>query len=662
MSFLEKKRQALLSQIKHIRGQKTSVNAEAAAGQSTKSVKFQKAYDEPLQIKKIYGNKATEGCDYPIYALTLPAFHLVYFNGFYYDQTSPQGIFYLDVAGEDYLYLLYDDGISFCISNYVDGKHGGNVRFYLNTADLTIFAYNDLATERKKVKVERINKTQAIVEGMTKVIPFNTQDALAVGTCFALLGDEFAVFEMPQETKAGDTLSFDPLSDTFIKEGKAEMYSYTTVSEKPSVGLDLSFLSPEVSLRFLQKLQCLEGKLQIKKAGEYQEVGDLPPLRHLSGQITDYLYSEGTKLFLKRYIGELVLSGEEKDWALSDGVFSFPLNGALDAGLCSHLPQGNPATTDLCYRIQDGVLELRYDEKTTVSHLKEWLKKSKDKGHPFTLWYALEMPLVLPLGDVPLPPVGDSELLFPAPYPLGISLYYQSYKNQANAYTFLQQTVRGGLASRFFSVGDKITCQGKDAKGNPQTFIWDVVGFDIDTPADARYSHSMTLQLHTCWGKLPFDTENGFSWENSSLRRFFSEESFLSSIDPKFLAVLGKVKKQNHKVNEEKTAIVEDGVTEDLFFLPSFHELFGNPNNAFAAQITSPPLYPFYQKAKNADYFKEVFGYEGFSPWWMRTPCVKNAERIQMILNVYYMVTGNKVYNSGDPTDKRGVAPMCCIV
>ena len=662
MSFLEKKRQALLSQIKHIRGQKISVNLDANAGQSTKSVKFQKAYDEPLQIKKIYGNKATEKCDYPIYALTLPAFHLVYFDGFYYDQTTPQGIFYLDVAGEDYLYLLHDDGLSFCISEYVAGQYGGNVRFYLNTASLAVFAYNDLATERKKVKVERVKKTEASVAGMTKVTPTNKKETLVVGTCFALLVDKFAIFEMPEESKAGDILSFDSLSATFVKKGEQEVYAYSTADKPPSEGVDLSFLSPVVSLRFLQKLHCLMGKLQLKKGDEIEEIGTLPPLRHLSGQITDYLYSEGTQLFLKRYVGELVLSGEENDWALSEGVFSFPLNGALDAGLCSHFTLGNPATTDLCYRIKDGVLELRYDEKTTVSHLKEWLKKSKDKGHPFTLWYALEMPEVIPLRETPAPPVGDSELLFSAPYPLGISLYYQSYKNQANAYAFLQQTVRGGLASRFFSVGDQITCQGKDEKGNPQTLVWDVVGFDIDTPADAGYSHSMTLQLHTCWGKLPFDENGGFSWANSSLRQFLSQETFLSSIDPKFLKVLGKVKKQNHKLNEEKTAIMEDGITEDLFFIPSFHELFGSPSNAFASQITSPPLYPFYQKAENLDYLKEIFGYEGFAPWWTRTPCVKNADRLKMMINVYYMVSGNKVYNSSSPPDKRGVAPMCCIV
>lgn len=57
----------------------------------------------------------------------------------------------------------------------------------------------------------------------------------------------------------------------------------------------------------------------------------------------------------------------------------------------------------------------------------------------------------------------------------------------------VQALVRAGLASKVFSIGDQFVCQ----KGS-SNIIWDVIGIDHDTPADRRFTHSMTLQLHDC--------------------------------------------------------------------------------------------------------------------------------------------------------------------
>lgn len=54
----------------------------------------------------------------------------------------------------------------------------------------------------------------------------------------------------------------------------------------------------------------------------------------------------------------------------------------------------------------------------------------------------------------------------------------------------VQALVRKGLASKVFAVGDQLTCQ----RGST-TLVWDIIGFDIDTPADKQFTHSMTLQL-----------------------------------------------------------------------------------------------------------------------------------------------------------------------
>lgn len=52
----------------------------------------------------------------------------------------------------------------------------------------------------------------------------------------------------------------------------------------------------------------------------------------------------------------------------------------------------------------------------------------------------------------------------------------------------VQALVRKGLASKVFAVGDQLTCQ----RGST-TLVWDIIGFDIDTPADKQFTHSMTL-------------------------------------------------------------------------------------------------------------------------------------------------------------------------
>lgn len=64
----------------------------------------------------------------------------------------------------------------------------------------------------------------------------------------------------------------------------------------------------------------------------------------------------------------------------------------------------------------------------------------------------------------------------------------------------VQALVRKGLASKVFAVGDQLTCQ----RGST-TLVWDIIGFDIDTPADKQFTHSMTLQLHDCLPGTQYD-------------------------------------------------------------------------------------------------------------------------------------------------------------
>lgn len=76
----------------------------------------------------------------------------------------------------------------------------------------------------------------------------------------------------------------------------------------------------------------------------------------------------------------------------------------------------------------------------------------------------------------------------------------------------VQAIVRAGLAAKFFSIGDQFTCQRDGVD-----MVWDVIGFDHDTPADPRFTHSMTLQLHDVYKNLQFDAREAFYYAETGL-------------------------------------------------------------------------------------------------------------------------------------------------
>lgn len=76
----------------------------------------------------------------------------------------------------------------------------------------------------------------------------------------------------------------------------------------------------------------------------------------------------------------------------------------------------------------------------------------------------------------------------------------------------VQVLVRKGLASKVFAVGDQLTCQ----RGST-TLVWDIIGFDIDTPADKQFTHSMTLQLHDCLPGTQYDEQEALFYCETAL-------------------------------------------------------------------------------------------------------------------------------------------------
>ena len=51
--------------------------------------------------------------------------------------------------------------------------------------------------------------------------------------------------------------------------------------------------------------------------------------------------------------------------------------------------------------------------------------------------------------------------------------------------------------------------------------MWDIIGFDIDTPADKQFTHSMTLQLHEVFDFVQF---------NAPAAMYYAEEELAAGI------------------------------------------------------------------------------------------------------------------------------------
>ena len=76
----------------------------------------------------------------------------------------------------------------------------------------------------------------------------------------------------------------------------------------------------------------------------------------------------------------------------------------------------------------------------------------------------------------------------------------------------VQALVRAGIASKVFAIGDQLEMQ-KDGT----TLVWDIIGFDHDTPTDSHMTHSMTIQLHDCINSYQFDEKEAFYYADAEL-------------------------------------------------------------------------------------------------------------------------------------------------
>lgn len=245
----------------------------------------------------------------------------------------------------------------------------------------------------------------------------------------------------------------------------------------------------------------------------------------------------------------------------------------------------------------------------------------------------------------------------------------------------VQQAVRMGIAPLLFNIGDQVVCN-HNIYGE---LVWDIIGFDCDTPTDSTYTHSMAIQLRNCIDKkFEFDAGNSNNWKNSDIRRWLnsdgaagewwtsldsgdaepsyaSTDGFLKGLDNEFKNVIGTVTKHTKTFLRNNVTEVND--TPDKMWLPSRQELFAADSDDGPSGIT----YPYYKKNSQHSEFnsgndvcREKTVVSGTSTtwvnWWTRT-IDSNDSTLEFSVNI-----SGAVDQTFSAVGKYYIAPVCCIV
>lgn len=257
------------------------------------------------------------------------------------------------------------------------------------------------------------------------------------------------------------------------------------------------------------------------------------------------------------------------------------------------------------------------------------------------------------------------------------------------AWSDVQWVVRMGIASHFFAIGDRLTC-------NHEYFgklTWEVIGIDCDTPTDKTKTHSLTLQLSDCLPeKLMFDAEEptnpdigrasygSNNWRDSNIRQWLNSSGeagewwsaqteydsapnyakrlagFLCGMDEDFVSVVGEVEKLtlHNRINEDGAL---HAITE-RFFLLSLSEVYGEA----VGRLSEGGAYPYYAENSDlaaagvdADSNRIKYRNGTAEQWVLRTPMPVRTEFSYRIGSSGEVTNGNADY-------AVGIAPVCCIV
>lgn len=283
----------------------------------------------------------------------------------------------------------------------------------------------------------------------------------------------------------------------------------------------------------------------------------------------------------------------------------------------------------------------------------------------------------------------------------GVRWYPQRAIITVSSWEEVQKTVRSGMAEKMYRIGDQFICYHSTLG----QIIWDIIGFDIDTPADTTYAHSMTLQSHFCpYFELHFDVAEptnpdsniknygSSDWTTSDMRQWLNSDAdvgawwvgktgydvappnaastpgFMHGLPEEFIKVIGAVSKSSRRYKKSTSGgtITEWVTNRDFFFLLSLSEI--NAGTYYGAHEGA--VYPFYQQFTDnnghADSDIALIGYDAIrcksrrwndtgTKWMLRSPHQTSTYRVCQVDE-----RGNITETYARST--YGIAPACCIV
>ena len=244
----------------------------------------------------------------------------------------------------------------------------------------------------------------------------------------------------------------------------------------------------------------------------------------------------------------------------------------------------------------------------------------------------------------------------------------------------VQKIVRKGLASEYFNVGDQLVSAYDGGE-----IVWEIIGIDVDTPADSQFTHSMTLQTKDCLHDIQFDAkepnnpdsdrqsygnnrythsavrqwlnsnEPAFNWQSqhqydakpTSSLDLYEGAGFLNRLDPELVAVIGEVSKKV-ALNTATDGGGQESFNDKVFLLSQKEVGLGEEGD-----VTGEFVYPFYDGISNAGRIKQLNGSNRH--WWLRSPPVSRSHYVRHV-----STDGSLSHNFAYVA--RGVSPACVII
>lgn len=212
----------------------------------------------------------------------------------------------------------------------------------------------------------------------------------------------------------------------------------------------------------------------------------------------------------------------------------------------------------------------------------------------------------------------------------------------ADEYTWeeIKAISNAGKASEYFQLGDTKKLVTKDG----EEIVVEIVGIDEDVKADGSGMAGISWASQiTIADRQMHPTADINSWVDSETRRWLQED-FYQTLPDDVKATIVNVNKTYYD-NEDKTT----KTCVDSLWIPSYREIFGNPNNHTSFETEGPDYTEFFH-SENARVRYTMDGSNAY--WWVRTAAYNRP--------VGYFYSVNEISYFGAATMTAGILLCFC--